>query len=268
MSGRFTPDEIRRFWTEQAIEHGEAPDASWSDTSVIDLEVKQIVLRLEDGDRVLDVGCANGHSTVQFATQRAISVRGVDYIPEMIENARARASALDGRLRGDVEFAVGDVLDLDEPDEGYDKVIVTRVIINLGAWERQRRGLQECARVLRPGGTLLLSEATVEGWQKLNEFRREWRLGDIPMPAFNNYLAEQQVVDALAGELELLEIVNFASTYYVGTRVLKPLLARALGGGIDVASPRMHWNAWFAQLPPSGDFGTQKLFVFRKPPAP
>ena len=88
MTARWTPDEIRQFWTEQAVEHGEAPDASWSDTSVIDLEVAQIVRRLEDGDRVLDVGCANGYSTMQLAAQRAISIRGVDYIPEMIESAR------------------------------------------------------------------------------------------------------------------------------------------------------------------------------------
>ena len=121
--------------------------------------------------------------------------------------------------------------------------------------------------MLSPGGTLLLSEATLEGWQKLNEFRREWQLEDIPMPAFNNYLPEKQVVDALAGELDLVEIVDFASTYYVGTRLLKPLLTRALGGDIDVASPSMHWNAWLAQFPSVGDFGTQKLFVFRKPPA-
>lgn len=28
--------------------------------------------------------------------------------------------------------------------------------------------------------------------------------------------------------------------------------------------PNMEWNRWFAQLPSWGDYGTQKLFVFRK----
>ena len=40
---------------------------------------------LSDGDKVLDIGCANGYSTVQFASQRKIDIRGVDYIPEMVE---------------------------------------------------------------------------------------------------------------------------------------------------------------------------------------
>ena len=68
----------------------------------------------------------------------------------------------------------------------------------------------------------------------------------------------------MAGELELLELVNFASTYFVGTRVLKPLLAQALGGKMDPANPNAEWNRWFSMLPACGDYGTQKLFVFRK----
>jgi hypothetical protein len=48
--------------------------------------------------------------------------------------------------------------------------------------------------------------------------------------------------------------------------VLKPLLARATGLNVDAADPLMEWNRWFASLPPAGDYGTQKLFVFRKRP--
>jgi SAM-dependent methyltransferase len=154
---------------------------------------------------------------------------------------------------------------LKEPDASYDKVTAIRVIINLGEWERQRAALLECARVVRPGGLLLLSEATVQGWQRLNKLRREWGLPDIPMPPFNRYLDQDAVVAALSPRLELVGIADFASTYYVGTRVLKPLLARALGASVDVADPEAEWNRWCAQLPAWGDYGTQKLFVFRKP---
>jgi len=162
-----------------------------------------------------------------------------------------------------VSFGVGDVTALDEPDASYDTAVVIRVIINLGGWEQQVRGLRECARVLKPGGRFLLSEATVQGWQRLNVFRAEWGLPAIPVPPFNHYLDEDQVVQALSPDLELIELVNFASTYYVGTRVLKPLF-KSLGADVDVADPAMEWNRWFAQLPQCGDYGTQKLFVFEK----
>ena len=69
------------------------------------------------------------------------------------------------------------------------------------------------------------------------------------------------MVSAAQEELDLIEISNFASSYYVGTRVLKPLLARH--ASVDVANPTSEWKRWCSQLPAAGDYGTQKLFVFR-----
>jgi len=264
MSDRYTLEQIRAFWTEQAQEHGQAAAASWSDTRVMEMEVREIVKLLSDGDRVLDVGCANGFSTVQFAGQRSIQIRGVDFIPDMVEQARQRLPALEGRLRGTVEFGQGDITALAEPAAAYDKVISIRVLINLGNWGRQLVALRECARVLRPGGTLLISEATVQGWQRLNLLRREWGLPDIGMPPFNEYIDEEKLARGLPEELRLVDVVNFASSYYVGTRLLKPLLAKALGGTVDPADPNMEWNRWFSQMPACGDYGTQKLFILAR----
>ena len=66
--------------------------------------------------------------------------------------------------------------------------IVFLVLINLGHWDRQLSGLRECIRVLKSGGLLLLSEATLQRWCRLNALRAEWGLEDIPMPPFNQYL--------------------------------------------------------------------------------
>jgi ubiquinone/menaquinone biosynthesis C-methylase UbiE len=264
MSQKLTLEEIRDFWRRQAVEHGQSPSVSWSDHRVIEMEIRELVRRLDDGDKVLDVGCANGYSTVQLASQKAIQIRGLDYLPEMIEQARASMQSLPSSMPSKVDFDVGSIMAIPEPSGVYDKVIVIRVVINLGEWSNQLTALRECARVLKPGGVLLLSEATIQGWSKLNDLRREWDLPDIPMPGFNSYLDEQKVIDFMAAELELVELVNFASTYFVGTRLLKPLLARALGGKMDPANPNAEWNRWFSTLPACGDYGTQKLFVFRK----
>jgi len=264
MTSKFSQAEVYDFWTKQALEHGQASAASWSDHRVIEMEIREITRRLNDGDHVLEAGCANGYSSLQFACACRVELRGVDYVSAMIEQARQRAAGMTDKLMGSVEFEVGDITQLKEHSGAYDKVVVVRVLINLGTWERQMQGLRECMRVLKPGGTLLLSEATLQGWRRLNEFRGEWGLGPIPMPPFNQYLDEDKVISAVAGEMQLVELSNFASTYYVGTRVLKPLLAQSTHAPLSVADPNAQWNRWFSQLPAAGDYGTQKLFVFRK----
>ena len=264
MTESFDLDQIREFWTEQAAEHGASPVASWSDVHAINLEIRTLLEYVRDGDRVLDVGCATGWSTFHWVKERAVRVRGIDYIPEMIAHAKECLANLDDERAKSVEFAVGDITALDEPDCSHDTVIVTRVVINLAEWEHQAKALRECARVTETGGTLLLSEATIQGWQQLNALRAEWDLPAIPEPPFNKYLDQDQVVEELAPTMDLVEIRNFASSYYVGTRVLKPLLMKALGSDKSPATPDTHINRWLSTLPAGGDYGTQKLFVFRK----
>ncbi len=261
---KFDLNQIKTFWTDQANEHGTSHAASWSDKPVIALEIEHLAGFLDDGDCVLDIGCANGFSTTDLARRKNVQIQGVDYIPKMIEQANERVATLETDTRQRIDFAVGDITELNVPGEIYDKTIVVRVLINLGDWENQVRGLRQAARTVRPGGLLLLSEATVQGHQRLNEFRNEWGLPPIPEPPFNCYLDEEKLVTAAEDELDLVEVVNFASTYFVGTRVIKPLLAKLAGDEDRVPDPNMHWNRWLALLPPAGDYGTQKLFVFRK----
>lgn len=264
MQSKYTMDQIREYWTEQAIEHGDSSSASWSDHGVIDLEIPEIINYIDDGDTVIDIGCANGYSTIQFACQKKINISGIDLIPEMIETAKLRKKQFTEKILDKVEFKIGDILSLNADSGQYDKVIVTRVIINLNNWENQIKALRNCMELVKPGGLLLMSEATIQGWQNLNKFRVEWGLKKIEMPTFNFYLDEDKVIETVSQTLDLIALKNFSSTYYVGTRVIKPLLNAALGNKIDEAAPDMEWNRWFSQLPAWGDYGTQKLFVFKK----
>jgi ubiquinone/menaquinone biosynthesis C-methylase UbiE len=261
---KFSENEIREYWRNQAISFGDDHRASWADVQAMNLEIAEISKWLHDGMRVIDIGCANGFSTLHYAERFCIDIKGVDFIPEMVAAGKERLAARPVPPQRAVEFATGDIMALAEPDGYYDAAIVTRVIINLAQNDKQRVAVREAARVVKPGGILLVSEATREGLQRLNSFRSEWGLPAIPEPPFNNYVDEELMRNAAPDLLDLEEVSNFASTYFVGTRVLKPLLAGATGNKVDPARPDMEWNRFFSLLPAAGDYGTQKLFVFRR----
>jgi ubiquinone/menaquinone biosynthesis C-methylase UbiE len=98
------------------------------------------------GERVLDVGCGEGHFASALLRAGA-SVVGVDVAEEPLRRARARDPALELRLVG-----------VDEPwpieDASFDAVWAGETIehvLDTAGW------LSEVRRVLRPGGRLLLS---------------------------------------------------------------------------------------------------------------
>jgi len=261
---QFTRDQIRAVWTEKALQFGQSPSASWTDHPMIELEIRTISKFLNPGDHVLEIGCANGFSTLAYAEAVPVRIVGLDEIPEMVAEAQKRLETAASDTKARISFGAGDATSLTQVESAsFDKVISTRTIINLPTAEDQRHALAECARALRPGGLLLLSEATLQGWSRLNALRAEWGLSEIPMPPFNNYLDEDEVKAVLSEELEFVSLTDFSSSYYIGTRFLKPILA-ALHGGIDPADPNTEFNRLCASIPSMGDHGTQRLFVFRR----
>jgi ubiquinone/menaquinone biosynthesis C-methylase UbiE len=101
--------------------------------------------------RILDVGCGTGYLLGRLAARapQAEALAGIDAAPAMI--AVARGAATDDRLR----FVVGTVERLPWPAASFDLVVSTT---SFDHWADQRAGLAQCARVLAPGGCLVLAD--------------------------------------------------------------------------------------------------------------
>lgn len=105
------------------------------------------------GKDVLDVGCGTG--TQAIAAWRRVqpggSVAGIDVSDEMVTVARRKAV----RVGADIAFHVGTAARLPFADARFDIVTMTTVV-HMIAESQWPACLAEAARVLRPGGQILL----------------------------------------------------------------------------------------------------------------
>jgi arsenite methyltransferase len=110
------------------------------------------------GETILDIGCGGGIDTILAAQRTGPSGRviALDFLPEML--ARTAAAVREAGL-ANVEPLEGEMEAIPLDDASVD-LIVSNGVINLSP--RKARVMAECARVLRPGGRLCVSDLTVE----------------------------------------------------------------------------------------------------------
>jgi demethylmenaquinone methyltransferase/2-methoxy-6-polyprenyl-1,4-benzoquinol methylase len=124
---------------------------------------------LERGDCALDACCGTGDLAFELARRVGPEGRviGSDFSERMLDLARDKAS---GRA-APVRFEWGDALDLPYEDASFDAVTVGFGVRNLSDLDR---GISELARVLRPGGRVVILEITQPRRPPLSTFFGLW----------------------------------------------------------------------------------------------
>lgn len=109
--------------------------------------LRELVLRrLGDADRILDVGCGTGGMLDRLRGRRAF---GVDLSNRALAHARGRGLA---------NVAAASACALPFPSDAFDAVLALDVIYHRCISD-DAAAVAECARVLRPGGDLLIHAA-------------------------------------------------------------------------------------------------------------
>ncbi len=110
---------------------------------------------IQEGERVLDVACGTGRGTVGLA--EAVGARGrvdaLDLSEVMIEQARTKIEKLG--LADRVQFKQGNARELPYPGDTFD-VVYNGYMFDLIPQDGFLPILKEMARVLKPGGRLVL----------------------------------------------------------------------------------------------------------------
>ena len=252
---------ILEFWNSQADKYGTDHTASWGDNYAIDLEIENIALHIKEGDKVLDVGCANGYSTLHHLNKNIRSMISVDFSEAMIR--QANENKVKHGSPNNFSFEVGDIRNLRFEDNAFHVVYTTRTLINLPTWDEQKQGINQCIRVCRIGGTIILSEAFWEPLVLLNSMRTLKSLPPLVEHDFNRYLKKNQLEDFLSSQVLQFEVIDFSSIYYLGSRFLRELVTDPE----DYPGYSNPINEVFYNIEKDysgGGFGIQQAYVIRK----
>jgi ubiquinone/menaquinone biosynthesis C-methylase UbiE len=115
----------------------------------------RLASRIERGQQVLDIGCGTGAFTLR-AARRGAKVKGIDINPQMLQVAGERVRS--AGLKESVELAEMGVAELDgEEAQRYDAVMSGLCLSELSE-DEVGYTLREIARILRPGGLVLVAD--------------------------------------------------------------------------------------------------------------
>ncbi len=170
-------DEVRQYWNTRIhdLEISQHPPGSpgfFADLDEYHFDKLHHLLRLVDfngyrGRCVLDVGCGAGVDLVRFL-QGGARGTGVDLAPAAIELARANVEQQGLRA----ELVVADGESLPVADECFD-LVFAHGVVQYTANDRQL--VEECRRVLKPGGLAIFQVYNRISW--LNLLSRVMKVG-------------------------------------------------------------------------------------------
>lgn len=110
--------------------------------------------------RVLDLGCAGGRNTALLA-ERGFDVHAIDASNAMVERTRARVAEVLGATAAAERVRLGRMDDLSAfPADSFNLVVALGIFQSARTRTEWDRSVSETARILVPGGTLLVAHFT------------------------------------------------------------------------------------------------------------
>ncbi|MFK7978137.1 MAG: class I SAM-dependent methyltransferase, partial [Halioglobus sp.] len=130
--------------------------------------------KLQPNMNVIDVGCGTGKAACRMAEDFNADVVGISPSSECIDRANALTATIEGG--GSASFQIGDGTKMAFEDESFDRVWVME---SSHLMQDKPALLSECARVLRPGGKVVLCDIILKRklpLERVIEYRDEFLL--------------------------------------------------------------------------------------------
>ncbi|BFU90581.1 MAG: cyclopropane-fatty-acyl-phospholipid synthase [Nitrospira sp.] len=203
------PPEFYRLWLDRRMLYSCAyftrGDDDLDEAQADKLDYMCRKLRLQPGDRVLDIGCGWGGFALYAAQYYGASVVGITLSLRQAEVARKRIAA--AGLTQQCTIGVADYRDLAD-QEAFDKIVSTEMVKHVGR-SQLHRYFHQVHRLLKPGGVFLNHEiASCDGDSRLGPFADRYVFPDAEVVPLH-----QVVTAAEAQEWEVRDVESLREQY-------------------------------------------------------
>lgn len=224
---------MKEFWESQAEKYGEDVTAVNFDINVEVIGNKVIGDLVEDGLAVADVGCGNGRTLINLATQlKNGTFKGFDFARGMVDAAEARRERLGLKNISFYQWDAADGLLPQDTKGTFDLVLGKRLLINMRGPGRVQ-AVANVADMLKAGGKYIMIECFAEPLERINDVRESLSLDRIKVKEFNEYLTEDFMVE-VQKSFSVEKKIDDGSLYYFVSRIFNAALTE---GSPDYRAP-------------------------------
>lgn len=187
-----------------------------------DMDFSVMYLPARAGGHILDVGCGSGQM-IEFMHDHDWNVEGLDFDPYAVENARRKG----------LEVNLGQLEAQNYPDDYFDAITMSHLIEHV---YNPLRLLQECYRILKPGGHLVVVTPNIRSWGH-KHFKASWLHLDPPRHLYIftvtalRHLAEKEGFQ----KLRVTTSIRWANSLFMGSRSIKRTGIYILGSNQPLA---------------------------------
>lgn len=246
---------IDHFWNDRVNRYGKDPRSNSNDIWIREVEVNAICAIIEKvkPEKILDFGCANGHSTTKIANKFPhIKIVGCDINENMILSAQK-----ENKLKN-LEFICSDVIF--QEIGVFDLIVGTRVFQNIDSLHNQVQTAKALfEKSLKPEGHLFFIESYADGYEQINNDRVLFELPKLPILPHLTLLTDEFNIE-IEKYMNMLERGSPTSTYYIVTRLVYSKLAQINEESIDY-DHLLHKLA--AACPQVGEYGPQRSYLYQ-----
>jgi cyclopropane-fatty-acyl-phospholipid synthase len=189
------------YWPREDMTLGEAQEAKLAHIAA--------KLALEDGHRVLDIGCGWGGMAIYLARKFGVEVLGITLAQEQVTLARERAEQAGVAHR--VRFELVDYRQLAKREAPFDRIVSVGMFEHVGR-PQYETFFRSCANLLKTDGVMLLHTIGRMGGPWFTDaFTDKYIFPGGYIPALSETVAASEKVKLIATDVETLRL-HYART--------------------------------------------------------